>query len=175
MSYPVDPVLVRIWASACRWPEPPDRLFWDEAYAKTTCFGGIFAPPYCNPFGFHIDERRASGPQTSGALSTAPGSRPLNGGGEAEYFKVPIRPGDVITEVSKVVDIYERGGRLGTMVFTIPNRDPLDQPARRVGAHLPRRQYPLPTSSSTIPSSAPGGSRISAPGTASTWWRSSWR
>lgn len=119
VSPPVDPTLIRIWAIAIRWPEPPDRLFWDEEYAKTTRFGGIIAPPYFNPFAFHLDAQRATAPMTFGNLSTAPGTRPLNGGGEAEYFDVPIRPGDVITETSKVVDIYERAGRLGTMVFTI--------------------------------------------------------
>lgn len=119
VSYPVDKSLIRNWAIAINWPNPPDRLFWDEEYAKTTRFGGIIAPPYFNPFAYHIDEdRMRSRVEGRGGLQTAPGTRPLNGGGEAEYYQ-PIRPGDVITSVSKVVDLYERQGRLGRMLFTI--------------------------------------------------------
>ena len=118
VSFPVDRSLIRQWAIAVRWPEPPERLYWDEAYAKTTRFGGIIAPPYFNPFAYHIDEERMKGPSTSGVLSSVPGTRPLNGGGEAEYYE-PIRPGDVITSVSKIAELYERPGRLGVMMFTI--------------------------------------------------------
>lgn len=118
VSFPVDKSAIRQWAIAARWPEPPQRLYWDEEYAKKTRFGGIIAPPFFNPFAYYVDEERMKGPSTQGTLSRDTGSRPLNGGGEAEYFE-PIRPGDVITSVTKVVDMYERPGRLGTMVFTI--------------------------------------------------------
>ena len=118
VSFPVDTSLIRQWAIAIRWPEPPERLYWDEAYAKNTRFGGIIAPPYFNPFAYHIDEARMQGPSTAGVLTSEPGTRPLNGGGEVEYYE-PIRPGDVITAVSKIVDIYERQGRLGLTMFTI--------------------------------------------------------
>jgi hydroxyacyl-ACP dehydratase HTD2-like protein with hotdog domain len=47
-----------------------------------------------------------------------PYSRGLNGGNEWEYFQ-PIRVGDRITVVSQIADIYERGGRLGNMVFVV--------------------------------------------------------
>lgn len=121
VSPPVDPTLIRIWAIAIRWPEPPDRIYWDEEYAKTTKYGGIIAPPYFNPFAYFIDEERASGAWTFGG-GRGPGRRDLrvlNGGGEAEYFDVPIRPGDVITETQTITDMYEREGRLGRMLFTI--------------------------------------------------------
>ncbi|MCX6021511.1 MAG: MaoC family dehydratase N-terminal domain-containing protein [Chloroflexi bacterium] len=119
VAAPVDRSLIRIWAIAYRWPEPPDRLYWDDEFAKTTKYGGVIAPPYFNPFAYHIDETRMEGPQTFGELSIEPGTRPLNGGGESEYFDIPIRPGDVISETNKVVDIYEREGRLGRMMFTV--------------------------------------------------------
>lgn len=118
VSFPVDNSLIRQWAIAVRWPEPPERLYWDEEYAKTTRFGGIIAPPFFNPFAYHVDEERMKGPSTAGVLSSAPGTRPLNGGGEVEYFE-PIRPGDVITSVSNVAELFERPGRLGVMMFII--------------------------------------------------------
>ena len=42
-SYPVSESDLRKWAIAVYWPETPPRLHWDEAYAKTTRFGGIIA------------------------------------------------------------------------------------------------------------------------------------
>lgn len=121
VSPPVDPTLIRIWAIAIRWPEPPDRIHWDEDYARTTKYGGIVAPHFFNPFAYQINERRATRPWSFGG-GDGPGRRDLrvlNGGGETEYFDVPIRPGDVITESQSVVDMYEREGRMGRMLFTV--------------------------------------------------------
>jgi hypothetical protein len=42
----------------------------------------------------------------------------LNGGLEVDYG-VRIRPGDVITEDSRLADYHEREGRLGLMLFTV--------------------------------------------------------
>ena len=36
VSDPVDKSLIRIWAISMAWPEAPDRIYWDEEYAKTT-------------------------------------------------------------------------------------------------------------------------------------------
>ncbi len=45
-----------------------------------------------------------------------PLSRFLNGGNEIEYYQ-PIKVGDVISVTGKLVDLREREGRLGKMVF----------------------------------------------------------
>jgi acyl dehydratase len=42
----------------------------------------------------------------------------LNGGSEARYY-APMRPGDVIRSGTKLVEAYERTGRLGVMMFLI--------------------------------------------------------
>lgn len=119
VSFPVDKSAIRQWAIAVRWPAPPERLYWDEDYAKQTRYGGIIAPPFFNPFSYHVDEERMKGRFTRGPLTEeAVGTTGLNGGGEAEYFE-PIRPGDIITSVTKVTDLYERPGRLGRMLFTL--------------------------------------------------------
>jgi hypothetical protein len=118
VSYPVDKSLIRIWAIAVAWPEPPDRLFWDEDYAGKTRYGGIIAPPYFNPFAFQIDEARMRAPVRDSTAER--GGRPGgNAGGGAEYTGVPIRPGDVITSRSKVVDIIVRSGRSGETLYTV--------------------------------------------------------
>lgn len=115
-SLPVDRSAIRMWAINVRWPEPPNRLYWDEAYAKTTRWGGIIAPRNFNPFAYHMEEERAKGPSTLGLLRTGKGRRGMNGGGEATYH-APIRPGDVITETKKVVDVVEKRTSLGPTVF----------------------------------------------------------
>ena len=47
-----------------------------------------------------------------------PGERVLDGGSEYEYFKV-IKPGDQITVVSKIANVFKKEGRLGTMTFQV--------------------------------------------------------
>ena len=41
----------------------------------------------------------------------------LDGGSEWEYFNSPVRPGDRITVTSKIINLNERSGRLGKMLF----------------------------------------------------------
>ncbi len=47
-----------------------------------------------------------------------PDERVLDGGSEYEYFKA-IKPGDQITVVSKVANVFKKEGRLGTMTFQV--------------------------------------------------------
>jgi acyl dehydratase len=122
-SDPVDNSLIRIWAISMAWPEPPDPLFWDEEYAKKTKWGGIIAPPYFSPFSYQITPERVQSMRET-IQRTGGGERERarpggNGGGEAEYFGIPIRPGDVITATSAVADIYVREGRSGQTMFTV--------------------------------------------------------
>ena len=46
-----------------------------------------------------------------------PFDRALDGGSDWEYF-FHVRPGDNITATATILDITEREGRLGTMIFT---------------------------------------------------------
>ena len=119
VSLPVDKSSIRLWAIGTRWPEPPKRLYWDEEYAKKTPFKGIVAPPGFNPFAYHVDEERMQGPSSYGLLRTGEGNRGINAGGEATYH-APIRPGDVITSVSKIVEVSNlKTTRLGHSVFVV--------------------------------------------------------
>jgi hypothetical protein len=132
-SFPIDPSDIRRWAIAVYYPEAPPPLYWDDEYAKTTPWGGIVAPEEFNPFAWMSrpssteDERAIDvdpGLVRAGASEHRLGVVPpslltgLNGGMEVDYTEVPMRPGDVITSTSAIVDYKEREGRLGHMLFT---------------------------------------------------------
>ncbi len=84
-------------------------LFNDEESARKTRYGGLIAPPT-------FFRSLLSGPPDVEARG--PYSAVLDGGSEWEYFE-PVRPGDTITVITRMVDITERQGRLGNMLFTI--------------------------------------------------------
>lgn len=113
-SYPVGTNEIRRWAQAVYYPDPPPAVFIDEAVAARGPFGGMVAPREFNPFAWMpglgmgrywdiLREKR----QTA-----------LNGGQRSAYH-APIRPGDVITRCRRFVDIYEKDGRSGSMVFAV--------------------------------------------------------
>lgn len=87
--------------------DDPNPLWQDEAYAKNTKWGSIIAPPtfiaYC---------------KTDFPELNFPLKRMLHGEDEIEYYQ-PIRPGDTISSVCKVIDIYEKQGKTGPMIFTV--------------------------------------------------------
>src|ERR1700720_2153988 len=83
-------------------------LFNGESEARHTRFGGMIAPP---TFG-----RSLSAAIPDVKLDMGESFRGLDGGSDWEYFE-PIRPGDRITVQSKLADLRESEGRLGTMVF----------------------------------------------------------
>jgi hypothetical protein len=128
VSYPVSESDIRRWAVAVYFPAPPPREFWDRAYAESRPLGGIVAPAEFNPFAWMRagdvppEVKRASThpdyvEQRLGI--TGPGLRfLLNGGMESEYG-VWMRPGDVITSVTRLGEYREARGRLGLMLITV--------------------------------------------------------
>lgn len=119
VSPPVSEADIRKWAIAVYWPETPPPIFWDAAYAATTRWGGIIAPPDFNPFAWPIVTEKpkpAAKPAGSGETKT----RKLRGmnGGQVETYGVPMRPGDVITARNRLRDWEERETRLGHTLFT---------------------------------------------------------
>jgi acyl dehydratase len=87
----------------------PNPMWQDKEYAGKSQYGGIIAPPtFVWTIGLvELMERIGS---VEAFVSM------LNGGAELEYFK-PIRPGDVITAVTKLSNVREREGNLGRMLF----------------------------------------------------------
>jgi len=128
VSFPIAESDIRRWALAVYYPESPPREYIDAAYAEKTQYGGIVAPQEFNPFAWLAAE--VQGPdvpaegndpdRTELVLGIAgPGLKfQLNGGMEVEYGE-PMRPGDVITAVSRLAEYREREGRLGLMLFTV--------------------------------------------------------
>ncbi len=129
-SVPISLSDIRRWALAIYYPESPPRLFWDEAYAATTPYGGVVAPEEFNPFawitaaGPNLPSNfegavRGSGPEESLGISGPQTSFVLNGGLEMEHG-ARMRPGDVITSgLTKLIEYRERQTRLGLMLITI--------------------------------------------------------
>jgi hypothetical protein len=127
VSFPISESDIRRWAIAVYWPEPPPRRFWDSAYAKSAPCGGIVAPEEFNPFAWMAAEREplteieSNDPdRTEKMLGIGgPGLKfQLNGGLETDYG-VSMRPGDVITSVTRLAEYKEREGRLGPMLLTV--------------------------------------------------------
>jgi hypothetical protein len=127
VSFPVSESDIRRWAIAVYYPQQPPRLFWDAAYAKTTRHGGIVAPEEFNPFAWMaaeqdppatVDEAEGIDHVEDSLAIPGPGLKhQLNGGVEVEYG-TRMRPGDVITSVTRLVGYTEREGRLGPMLLT---------------------------------------------------------
>lgn len=128
VSFPVSESDIRRWAVAVYHPEEPPRLFWDAEYAEKSVHGGIVAPEEFNPFAWMVAERRMSGAEVDSndpdALEKRLGlpalgfANQLNGGMSVEYG-VRLRPGDVVTSVTRMGRYWEKTGRLGVMLFSV--------------------------------------------------------
>ncbi len=113
---PITQTDIRRWAMATFYPEQPPRLYWDAEYAATTRWGGIVAPPDFNPFAWPLERPAPPAPGLAGAR---PDGKPLTGmnGGQTDTYGVPMRPGDVVAERRRLVDWWEREGRLGHTLY----------------------------------------------------------
>ena len=115
-SYPITSTDIRRWAMATYYPQKPPRIYWDEDYAATTQWKGIVAPPDFNPFAWSL-ERGIPGQPNAGPRH--PDGKPLTGmnGGQTDTYGVPMRPGDVVSSRSRLLDWNEREGRLGHTIY----------------------------------------------------------
>jgi acyl dehydratase len=109
LTYEIEKEPIRRWADAIGDPNP---LYHDEEYARSRGYRSIIAPP-----GFVPQYRYpAQGGEWPLRLVKTSLTRSLNGGNEYEFFK-PAQAGDVLTAITKVVDLYERKGKMGMMLF----------------------------------------------------------
>ena len=113
---PITETDIRRWAMATYSPKQPPRIYWDSDYASTTQWGGIVAPPDFNPFAWPVERPRGGSP---GLAGRRPDDKPLTGmnGGQTDTYGVPMRPGDVIRARSRLLDWWEREGRLGHTLY----------------------------------------------------------
>jgi acyl dehydratase len=129
---PVERSEIRRFAQAIMDDDP---IFWNDAYAKNTRYGTVVGAPLFPLFAYRstpgspdLLADAATDPDFDGfAGLTTTGLPPihlpqlprlLNGGNEVELYQLP-KLGDHLTARSKYVDIYEKTGRSGTMVFIV--------------------------------------------------------
>ncbi|MBI2847399.1 MAG: MaoC family dehydratase N-terminal domain-containing protein [Chloroflexi bacterium] len=108
VSTEVEKGAVRRFAEAIDDPNP---LWTDGAHARKTRYGSIIAPPT------FLRSLPKDDPRDR-LMKEIPYKRGLDAGSEWEYFE-PVRPGDIITSITTLTDIFERAGRLGPMLFLI--------------------------------------------------------
>ncbi len=110
----------------------PARRYWDEDWAKSSRYGGVVAPPAFPPLAFRRapDEPdpldRMGEPGFDGNTRNFRGLPPvkvnlprlMNGGYDYEFFRY-ARVGERIYRSSTYLDIYQRDGRSGPMVFVV--------------------------------------------------------
>ncbi len=115
LTVEVDKTACRMFARAVGYTDP---IYFDEEHARSNGYRSIPAPvgflghPVYNP----------NAPQSAGGgayfRTDTPFKRILNGGTDIEYFDT-ICAGDVLTAISKLVDLSEREGRMGPMLITV--------------------------------------------------------
>jgi hypothetical protein len=113
-SYPISLSDIRKWAIAVYWPETPPKLFWDEAYAACTRFGGIVAPEDFNPFAWPLP----TGETDASSSIVRVGSGAVMNGGQVEVLGVRMRPGDVVSSRRRLARFEERQTKSALMLFS---------------------------------------------------------
>ncbi len=84
-------------------------LYMDELVARNSSYGGLIAPP---TFLRSLIPGRLEKPFPE------PFSYVLDGGSEYRFF-APVRVGDRITVTRRIVELFEKQGKLGTMLFRV--------------------------------------------------------
>lgn len=84
-------------------------LFTNEKYAAQSRYKGLIAPPL-----FLVDA--CFFPFTQHILQFNPLKANINGGSEIEYF-LPVKVGDKVTGVPKVIGFEEKDGRSGKLLL----------------------------------------------------------
>ena len=99
--------------------EEPNPLYLDADYAKNSRFGGLLCPQLAGwkDWAPRIDYFGA-GQDTHFEVPLPFKSYGFNGGSKWTFHR-PIRVGDHITKSEKIVDISERPGRSGQLVFIV--------------------------------------------------------
>ena len=97
-------------------------LYWDEEYARDSRYGSILAPPGFFGWPTRWTEGMPILPElvdkVSAILAQAGYRRSLDGGIEYEFF-CPVRAGDVLTALTRILDIYEQEGKTGKLFFLV--------------------------------------------------------
>ena len=85
-------------------------LFTDQEYARKSRYGSIIAPP---TFLMDISMNRMAYIMMD---KKPAGTGFLNGGAEVEYLK-PVKVGDTITSIARLIDLQEKTSKRGKLLF----------------------------------------------------------
>lgn len=111
-------------------------LWYDEEYARKSRWGGIVAPPTFLHVFDPANRAFRKHPDLSHMATTLPFSPPFSRTFQAFYefqLFIPLRPGDMITSIARIGDIYEREGKSGRMVFIRMDNEHYNQRKELVG------------------------------------------
>ena len=103
----------RMYAEAVQDANP---LYTNHELAQSLGLKDVMAPPtlICDTFRFFGDDVDEAGYPL--ALEQQFAGTPLRAGNEYEFFQ-PVHPSDIVTLRRKVVKVWEKKGRTGTLVF----------------------------------------------------------
>jgi acyl dehydratase len=100
-------------------------LYFDEAYARASAYGGLIAPPNMltamRAWGAGAPERRLA---TDGVPDLPEEKLPISlqrrmAGGQDLTFHAPVRPGDQIRRRGGIISMEEHSGRAGDFVIMV--------------------------------------------------------
>ena len=145
--FPVSEEMAYDLASAT---EDPNPLYSDGDYAARSRFGGLLCPPLATwkdiapPIGYF-----GAGQESHFQIPLPFNSYGLNGGADWQFLR-PVYAGDWITRQFRILDIFEKQGRSGTLVFVVRQENQTNQhgsvvqAAQRTSIHraLPAGQQP---------------------------------
>ena len=133
--------------------QDPNPLYVDREHAEQSRFGGLICPPLATwkdigpPIGYF-----GAGQESHFQVPLPFNSYGLNGGSDWQFLR-PVYTGDWITRRFRIVDIYEKQGRSGPLVFVVRQETQTNQhsqvvnQAKRVSIHraLPASDEPRQT------------------------------
>jgi len=95
-------------------------LWQDEGYARGGKTGGMLAPPYllCALMTMSSPSHEPNLIPVPIPKLPLPGAHTLDGGGEWEFF-LPLKRGDTLISRTRLADVFERQGKMGTMGFFV--------------------------------------------------------
>ena len=119
--------MIKEWAKAVAWPDPPNPLYSDEVFAGKSRYKGIIAPPcFFTRLGHGLSAKVVDLPKSDAEAN-----------GEGEYEPISnIRPGDTITTTCILDNIKEKIGRKGRLVFVYCRYEFVNQNDELVGTGM---------------------------------------
>ena len=121
--------------------QDPNPLYVDSAYAQRSRYGGILCPPLATwkdigpPIGYF-----GAGQESHFQVPLPFNSYGLNGGADWQFLR-PVYAGDWITRRFRILEIYQKEGRSGPLIFVVRQETQTNQngqvvnQAKRVSIH----------------------------------------